>query len=98
MDFFTPRSGCKHSNTNSYNFAMTLISRNDHLTAGAWAAYGIVNNLSVVLVCSIAEYFKSLSVLSLPLRARQNTAQRVNLGRWCTRQIFVYFAKRLECH
>ena len=53
---------------------MTLISRNDHLTAGAWAAYGIVNNLSVVLVCSIAEYFKSLSGLSLPLRARQNTA------------------------
>ena len=77
---------------------MTLISRNDHLTAGAWAACGIVNNLSVVLVCSIAEYFKSLSVLSLPLRARQNIAQRVNLGRWCTRQIFVYFAKRLEYH
>ena len=56
MDFFTPRNGCKHSNTNSYNFTMTLISQDDHLTAGARATYGwIVNNLSVVLVRSIAE-------------------------------------------
>ena len=27
------------SNTNSYNFAMTVISQDDHLTAGAWAAF-----------------------------------------------------------
>ena len=77
---------------------MTLISRNDHLTAGAWAACGsIINNLSVVLVCGIAEYFSS-SVLSLSLRPRKNTAQLVKLGRGYKRQIFVYFAKQSECH
>ena len=27
-----------YSHTNSYNFAMTLITQDDHLTAGAWAA------------------------------------------------------------
>ena len=36
--FFIPKSGRKYSHTNSYNFAMTLISQGDHLTAGAWAA------------------------------------------------------------
>ena len=79
---------------------MTLISRNDHLTAGAWAACGsIINTLSVVLVCGIAEYFSS-SVLSLSLRPspRQNTAQLVELGRGRKRQNFVYFAKQSECH
>ena len=77
---------------------MTLISRGDHLTAGAWAACGlIINNLSVVLVCSIAEYFQS-SVLSLSLRPRQNTAQVVKLGCGRKRQIFVYLAKQSEYH
>ena len=38
--FFIPKSGRKYSHTNSYNFAMTLISQDDHLTAGAWAACG----------------------------------------------------------
>ena len=77
---------------------MTLISRNDHLTAGAWAACGsIINNLSVVLVCGIAEYFSS-SVSSLSLWPRKNTAQLVKLGRGYKRQIFVYFAKQSECH
>ena len=33
--FFIPESGRKYSNTNSYNFAMTPISQDDHLTAGA---------------------------------------------------------------
>ena len=36
--FFIPESGRKHSHTNSYNFAMTPMSQNDPLTAGAWAA------------------------------------------------------------
>ena len=36
--FFIPKSGRKYSHTNSYNFAMTLISQDNHLTAGAWAA------------------------------------------------------------
>ena len=36
--FFNPQSSCKYSQTNSYNFAMTLIFQDDHLTAGAWAA------------------------------------------------------------
>ena len=31
--FFIPRSGRKYSHTNSYNFATTLISQDDHLTA-----------------------------------------------------------------
>ena len=43
MDFFIPKSGREYSNTNSYNFAMTLISKDDHLTAGAWAAYGWIS-------------------------------------------------------
>ena len=34
--FFIPRSGRKYSHTNSYNFATTLISQDDHLTAGSW--------------------------------------------------------------
>ena len=77
---------------------MTLISRGDHLTAGAWTACGsIINNLSVVLVCSVAEYFQS-SVLSLSLRPRQNTTQVVKLGCGRKRQIFVYLAKQSECH
>ena len=35
--FFIPKSGRKYSHTNSYNSAMTFISQDDHLTAGAWA-------------------------------------------------------------
>ena len=31
-------SGRKYSHTNSYNFAMTVIAQDDHLTAGAWVA------------------------------------------------------------
>ncbi|XP_066020921.1 uncharacterized protein [Pocillopora verrucosa] len=31
--------GRKYSHTNSYNFAMTVVAQEDHLTAGAWAAY-----------------------------------------------------------
>ena len=38
--FFIPKSGLKYSHTNSYNYAMTLISQDDHLTAGPWAACG----------------------------------------------------------
>ena len=32
---FFPEGGCIHSHTNSNNLAMTLISQDDHLTAGA---------------------------------------------------------------
>ena len=35
---FIPKSGRKYFYTNSYNFVMTVISLDDHLTAGAWAA------------------------------------------------------------
>ena len=34
------KSGCNNCHTNSYNFAMTLVSPDDHLTAKAWAACG----------------------------------------------------------
>ena len=34
--FFIPKSSRKYSHTNFYNFAMTHISQDDHLTAGAW--------------------------------------------------------------
>ena len=36
--FFIPWSGGKYSHRNSYNFAMTVIAQDYHLTAGAWAA------------------------------------------------------------
>ena len=36
--FFISKSRRKYSHTNSKNFAMTLISQDDHLTGGAWAA------------------------------------------------------------
>ena len=36
--FLLGQSGRKYSHTNSYIFAMTLISQDDHLTAGAWPA------------------------------------------------------------
>ena len=32
--------GCNNCHTNSYNFALTLVSPDDHLTAKAWAACG----------------------------------------------------------
>ena len=35
--YFFFKSGRKYSHTNSYNSATTLISQDDHLTAGAWA-------------------------------------------------------------
>ena len=34
---FCSKSSCKYPHTNSYNFTMTLILQDDHLTAGAWA-------------------------------------------------------------
>ena len=36
--FFIPKGGRRYSHTNSFNFAMTPASQDDHLTAGAWAA------------------------------------------------------------
>ena len=33
-----PQTDRKYSHTNSYNFAMTTITQDDHYTAGAWAA------------------------------------------------------------
>ena len=39
----------------------------------------IINLLLDVLLCSIAEYFYSLFVFWLALRARQNTAQLVKI-------------------
>ena len=36
--FFIPKRGHRYSHTNSYNFAMTLISQGDDITAEAWAA------------------------------------------------------------
>ena len=40
-EFFFPKSGRKYSHANSYNFSKALISQDDYLTAGAWAACGI---------------------------------------------------------
>ena len=37
LTFIVPQSDRKYSHTNSYSFAMTIISQGDHLTAGAWA-------------------------------------------------------------
>ena len=65
--FFIPKrskSDRKYSHTNSYNFAMTLISRDDHLTVGAWAACGLTNlfrsvphrNITLGQAASIAKY------------------------------------------
>ena len=38
--FLLIKKGHKYSHTNSYIFAMTLITQDDHLTAGVWAACG----------------------------------------------------------
>ena len=46
----------------------------------------LAEKLLDVLVCSIAEYFYSLFVLWLALRARQNTAQLVKIRSDTTRQ------------
>ena len=59
-DFFIPKSGRKYSHTNSYNFAMTLISQDDHLTAGAWAA--------CVMTCHLHDVFQQVNVLEFPAR------------------------------
>ena len=39
--FFIPESDRKYSDTNSHNFAMTLISQDGHFTAGAGAVCGL---------------------------------------------------------
>ena len=41
---FIPKSGRKYSHTNSEIFVTTLISEDDHLTAGAWAACDRMEN------------------------------------------------------
>ena len=41
---FIPKSGRKYSQTNSEIFVTTLISEDDHLTAGAWAACDRMKN------------------------------------------------------
>ena len=38
---FIPEGGRKYAHKNSYNSAMTVIAQDDHVTAGAWAAYGL---------------------------------------------------------
>ena len=54
--FFIPEGGRKYAHTNSYNSAMTVIAQDDHVTAGAWAAYGSGLKLSHVMV----ESFKAM--------------------------------------
>ena len=47
--FLIPWSGCNYSHTNDYNFAiLTLILQDDHLTARAWATYGVPKFLDSV--------------------------------------------------
>ena len=41
LEFFFPKSGRKYSHAKSYNFSKALISQDDYLIAGAWAACGI---------------------------------------------------------
>ena len=41
---FIPKSGRKYSHTNYEIFVTTLISEDDHLTAGAWAACDRMEN------------------------------------------------------
>lgn len=38
--FFIPKSSRKYSHTNSCIFAMTVVTQDDHLTAGAYVAWG----------------------------------------------------------
>ena len=54
--FFIPKrskSDRKYSNKNSFNFAMTLISQDDHLTTGAWTACGLTKLFCSVPHCNI---------------------------------------------
>ena len=43
---FIPEGSRKYAHTNSYNSAMTVIAQDDHVTAGAWAAYGALGSES----------------------------------------------------
>ena len=51
--FFIPKSNRKYFHTNSYNFAMTVISQDDHLTAGVWFAFDMAryfnNNITLFI-------------------------------------------------
>ena len=47
--FFIPWSGRKYSHINSYNSAMTVITQDDHLPAGAWAAYALHGLIFLIL-------------------------------------------------
>ena len=47
--FFIPWSGRKYSHINSYNSSMTVITQDDHLPAGAWAAYALHGLIFLIL-------------------------------------------------
>ena len=55
---FIPKSGRKYSHTKSYDFTMTLISR-DALTAGAWAACGLTDWITSLMQKYLQKITKS---------------------------------------
>ena len=78
---FIPKGGRKHSHTNSYNFAMTLLSQDDHHTAGAWAACVSNYGLQILSVVQSKEElekcFRSLATkVRSTLKARERKKPR----------------------
>ena len=57
LGLLLPGEGLKYSYTNSYILAMTLMSQDDHLTAGAWADFHSV--ITYRYLAGMIEYSKN---------------------------------------
>ena len=84
--FFIHKSVRKHSHTNSYNFAMTLISQDDHLTAGTWVACGMRNLANASLWSR--KWWSKLKTTFLFLSVYSNWTRDASLHPYCSPNIW----------
>ena len=84
--FFIHQSVRKHSHTNSYNFAMTLISQDDHLTAGTWVACGMRDLANASLWSR--KWWSKLKTTFLFLSVYSNWTRDASLHPYCSPNIW----------
>ena len=84
--FFIHKSVRKNSHTNSYNFAMTLISQDDHLTAGTWVACGMRDLANASLWSR--KWWSKLKTTFLFLSVYSNWTRDASLHPYCSPNIW----------
>ena len=84
--FFIHKSVRKHSHTNSYNSAMTLISQDDHLTAGTWVACGMRDLANASLWSR--KWWSKLKTTFLFLSVYSNWTRDASLHPYCSPNIW----------